>query len=316
MTLTFQRADTFMRTEHLLYFVTVAEKGSIAAAAAELGRNRSTLSMAISALEDELDTRLFMRRGNSLALSPVGELILDDCQRLLTLQEKILYRCAQPPGEELCELNIGRDDVMTESFWRRVITRIRTSLPGVRLSMRFAGADELPELVRQGQLDLAYAMAFNPGYAGDSLYQQIITKVRMQMMAAEHHRLARLAHLNNTDLSGSTQITYLDSDQQERFRLANMDIDTLALSSFELIRDAIKDGLGWGYVPEPLLIMEEEDSAGLLRLNHGLNTAWYPYLAYSRDPLSSPDKPNSHADRALQSVHRIVIEEMQRAAIL
>ncbi len=305
-----------MRTEHLLYFVTVAEKGSIAAAAAELGRNRSTISMAISALEDELDTRLFLRRGNSLTLSPVGELILDDCQRLLTLQEKILYRCSNPPGHELCELSIGRDDVLTESFWRRVISRIRTSLPGVRLSMRFAGSDELPELVRQGQLDLAYAMAFHPAYSGDSLYQQIITKIRMQMMAAEQHRLARLAHLNNTDLSGSTQITYLDSDQQERFRLANMDTETLALSSFELIRDSIKDGLGWGYVPEPLLIMEEEDSAGLRLLNHGLNTAWYPYLAYSRDPLASPSKTSSHTDRALQQVHRIVIEEMQLSGIL
>ncbi|GAA0790366.1 LysR family transcriptional regulator [Marinobacterium sediminicola] len=305
-----------MRTEHLLYFVTVAEKGSIAAAAAELGRNRSTLSMAISALEDDLNTRLFMRRGNSLALSPVGELILDDCQRLLTLQEKILYQCANPPGEALCELSIGRDDVLTESFWRRVITRIRTSLPDIRLSMRFAGADELPELVRQGQLDLAYAMAFNPDYSGDSLYQQIITKIRMQMMASDQHRLARLTHLNNADLSGSTQITYLDSDQQERFWLANLGTASLALSSFELIRDAIKDRLGWGYVPEPLLIMEEEDSAGLRVLNHGLNTAWYPYLAYSRAPLSSPNKPHSHTDKALQQVHRIVIEEMQLAGIL
>lgn len=305
-----------MRTEHLLYFVTVAEKGSVAAAAAELGRNRSTLSMAVSALEDELDTKLFIRRGNSLALSPVGELILDDCQRLLTLQEKILYRCATPPGSEHCELSIGRDDVMTESFWRRVITRIRTSLPAIRLSMRFAGSDELPELVRQGQLDLAYAMAFHPAYSGDSLYQQIVTKIRMQMMAAQRHRLARLAHLNNADLAGSTQITYLDSDQQERFRLANLGTETLALSSFELIRDGIKDGLGWGYVPEPLLIMEEEDSAGLCQLNHGLNIAWYPYLAYSRDPLSSPGKQSGHTNTALQNVHRIVIDEMQLAGIL
>ncbi|MBA4502429.1 LysR family transcriptional regulator [Marinobacterium marinum] len=305
-----------MRTEHLLYFTTVAEKGSIAAAAAELGRNRSTLSMAISALEDELGTELFVRRGNSLLLSSVGELILDDCQRLLTLQEKILYRCTAPSGSEHCELSIGRDDVMTESFWRRVITHIRTSLPDVRLSMRFAGSDELPELVRQGQLDLAYAMAFHPTYSGDSLYQQIVTKIRMQMMSAQQHRLARLSHLNNADLAGSTQITYLDSDQEERFRLANMDTNTLALSSFELIRDGIKDGLGWGYVPEPLLIMEEEDSAGLSLLNHGLNTAWYPYLAYSRDPLSSPDKPSNHTDRALQQVHRIVIEEMKQARIL
>ncbi|MBR9828490.1 MAG: LysR family transcriptional regulator [Oceanospirillales bacterium] len=300
-----------MRIEHLYYFVTVAEKGSIAAAAAELGRNRSTLSMAISALEDELGCPLFQRRGNSLQLSATGELILDDCNRLLALQEKIAYRCANPPGEEVCELCIGRDDVLTESFWRRVITRIRTTLPGVSLSMRFAGSDELPELVRQGQLDIAYAMAFNPVYSGDSLCQRILTKTRMQLMAARHHRLARLGYLNDSDLSGSTQITYLDSDQQERFRLNNIGADTLALSSYELIRDAIQDGLGWGYVPEPLLIMEEEDSSELNLLNHGLNTAWYPYLVYSREPMN-PERRST----PLQQVHHIIIDEMDQAGIL
>ncbi|MBV0934337.1 LysR family transcriptional regulator [Marinobacterium weihaiense] len=300
-----------MRIEHLYYFVTVAERGSIAAAAAELGRNRSTLSMAISALEDELNCRLFERRGNSLQLSDTGTLILDDCQRLLALQEKISYRCANPPGEDSIELSIGRDDVLTESFWRRVITRVRTHLPDLKLRMRFAGSDELPELVRQGQLDIAYAMAFNPAYAGDSLCQRILTKTRMQLMAARQHRLARLGYLNDSDLAGSTQVTYLDSDQQERFRLHNISRDTLALSSYELIRDAIQDGLGWGYVPEPLLIMEEADSSELQLLNHGLNTAWYPYLVYSRDPLGHDRRPTP-----VQQIHKLVIEEMAQAGIL
>lgn len=300
-----------MRIEHLYYFVTVAEKGSIAAAAAELSRNRSTLSMAISALEDELGCQLFERRGNSLQLSNTGTLILDDCHRLLALQEKIAYRCAHPPGEEAGELSIGRDDVLTESFWRRVITRIRTRLPGTRLSMRFAGSDELPELVRQGQLDIAYAMAFNPDYSGDSLCQRILTKTRMQLMAARHHRLARLGYLNDSDLSDSTQITYLDSDQQERFRLNNIGSDTLALSSFELIRDAIQDGLGWGYVPEPLLIMEKAASTELRLLNHGLNTAWYPYLVYSREPLGVERRQTQ-----LQQVHQLIIGEMAETGII
>ncbi|MGB2130319.1 MAG: LysR family transcriptional regulator [Marinobacterium sp.] len=300
-----------MRLEYLHYFVTVAEQGSIAAAAAELRRNRSTLSMAISALEDELGCQLFMRRGNSLMLSETGSLILDDCHRMLALQEKIAYRCANPPGEDTTELSIGRDDVLTESFWRRVIARIRTGMPGLSLSMRFAGSDELPEMVRQGHVDLAYAMAFNPVYSGDSLCQRILTKTRMQLMAAREHRLARLGYLNDSDLSRSTQITYLDSEQKERFRLSNIGADTLALSSFELIRDAIQDGLGWGYVPEPLLIMEEATATDLCLLKHGLNTAWYPYLVYSREPLSNDPKPG-----ALQQVHAIILDEMNRAGIL
>ncbi len=299
-----------MRLEHLLYFVTVAETGSIAAAAAELKRNRSTLSMAISALEDELGCELFFRRGNSLMLSDTGSLILDDCQRMLALQEKILYRCSQSTGDAITELSIGRDDVLTESFWRRVIARIRTTLPRLGLSMRFAGSDELPEMVRQGHVDLAYAMAFNP-ISGDSLCQHILTKTRMQLMAARQHRLSRLGYLNDTDLAGSTQITYLDSEQKERFRLTNIGADTLALSSFELIHDAIQDGLGWGYVPEPLLIMDESTSQDLCQLKHGLNSVWYPYIVYSREPLTAEQTTDP-----LKQVHAIIVDEMTRAGIL
>lgn len=48
-----------MRIEHIDYFVATARLGSISNAAAALGRQRSTVSMAIAALEDELGVPLY-----------------------------------------------------------------------------------------------------------------------------------------------------------------------------------------------------------------------------------------------------------------
>ena len=114
-----------MRLDYLEYFEAAARTGSISGAAVQLGRNRSTVSMAIAALEDELGAELFVRRGNSLTLSPVGEHILDDCARIIALSNSIIERCAR--GEETAgqELRIGRDDVLSENFWRHVIRSIR-----------------------------------------------------------------------------------------------------------------------------------------------------------------------------------------------
>lgn len=59
-----------MKLESLQYFVMIAQTGSIAKAAARLSVNRSTMSMALSTLEDQLGTALFIRTGNSMQLAP------------------------------------------------------------------------------------------------------------------------------------------------------------------------------------------------------------------------------------------------------
>ncbi len=300
-----------MRLDYLEYFEAAARTGSISGAAVQLGRNRSTVSMAIAALEDELGAELFVRRGNSLTLSPVGEHILDDCARIIARSNSIIERCAR--GEETAgqELRIGRDDVLSENFWRHVIRSIRRARPDVRLSMRYAESDVLPELVREGQLDIAYFIASGRSGPASGLYSRVIARIGMRMMVARGHPLAAMSYVADADLSILPQITYLDSTQHERFHLDAMGSERIALSSFELGKDAICDGLGWGYVPESLL--SEEDYAQLGQINHGLGAAWYPYFVCSREPLAA----KGQAREPLQSrAHDIILTQMRSDGLI
>ncbi|WP_300648064.1 LysR family transcriptional regulator [Paenalcaligenes sp.] len=274
-----------MRIEHIEYFVATARLGSIAKAALSLGRRRSTVSMAISALEDELGVKLFERTGNSLQLSAIGESILDDCHRLLSLSLGIKQRCLIGDHAQRQELRIGRDDALSEAFWRHIILQLRQRYPHLSLSMRFASSDELPDLVRQQQLDIAYGISENLYDPADGLHRRVLGRVVMRMMIAHDHPLSRLQHVTDTDLRSLAQITYMDSSNQERFHLEHVGSERIALSSFELVRDAIRDGLGWGYVPEPLLQLEQRDAQELTTLRHGLMVTGYPYLVYSREVL-------------------------------
>ncbi len=54
-------------------FCTIAEYGSVSEAARQLDCNRTKLSMAIKALEKDLDVELFTRTGNQLTLSEAGK---------------------------------------------------------------------------------------------------------------------------------------------------------------------------------------------------------------------------------------------------
>lgn len=300
-----------MRLEHIEYFVTVARLGSVTEAADFLSKRRSTVSMAIAALEDELNVKLFERTGNRLFLSAVGESVLDDCHRLLSISRSVQQRCSMGSHPIRTEIKIGRDDALSEAFWRRIIFKLRQHFPHLSLSMRFAASDELPDLVRQQQLDIAYSMVETIHDPPEGLHRRLLGRIAMRMMIARHHPLSRLQHLSDRDLHVLPQITYMDSSNQERFHLEQVASERIALSSFELVRDAIRDGLGWGFVPEPLLQLEQRDTDELVDVAHGLKRISYPYLVYSRDILEGE---KASTKDLLSEVNTLISNEIKTIA--
>ena len=279
-----------MKLEYFQYFIEIARTGSIAKAAAKLNRNRTTVSMAISALEDSLNTVLFIRSGNSLYLSPAGEKILDDAIRLVRLVDNIWYSAGSDHTQQPAILRLGRDDVFPESFWRRILRKIRFKYPGVTLAMNYASSGVLIEQVRKGEIDMACCMPENFDQTPHGMNATVVEKVALRLMASDNHPLSQMIKVDNNDLNEVPQIAYLGEGQEEMFGLQQVGREHIGLSSFELVRDAISDGLGWGYVPEPLLGHDESENGKLLTIAHGLNKSWYTYLIFS---LESCNHDNS-----------------------
>ncbi len=67
------------------WFVRVAETGSFAAVAQQLGVDRSVVTRQVSALEKELGAKLLTRSTRSLALTPAGQSYLEQAQTILNL---------------------------------------------------------------------------------------------------------------------------------------------------------------------------------------------------------------------------------------
>jgi DNA-binding transcriptional LysR family regulator len=72
------------RLDVLTIFVAVAERQSFAEAARQLSRSPASVTRAVAALEERLQTRLFNRTTRSVALTDAGVRYLDSCRRLLT----------------------------------------------------------------------------------------------------------------------------------------------------------------------------------------------------------------------------------------
>lgn len=65
----------WLNYHHLLYFWTVAKKGSIARTCEELRLAQPTISGQLRALEENLGEKLFAREGRKLVLTEVGQLV-------------------------------------------------------------------------------------------------------------------------------------------------------------------------------------------------------------------------------------------------
>jgi DNA-binding transcriptional LysR family regulator len=77
-------------------FVTIAEEGSIQAAASRLYASASALSSALNTLETALDTQLAIRqKAHGVTLTPAGNFILRRARNLLQDAEELAPRQAE-----------------------------------------------------------------------------------------------------------------------------------------------------------------------------------------------------------------------------
>ena len=77
------------RLDALTIFVAVAEQQSFAEAARQLGRSPASVTRAVAALEERLQTRLFNRTTRSVALTDTGARYLEGCRRLLAVHDEL-----------------------------------------------------------------------------------------------------------------------------------------------------------------------------------------------------------------------------------
>jgi LysR family transcriptional regulator, transcriptional activator of nhaA len=97
---------------HLMYFWMVAREGGVARAAEKLNLSSPTISAQIHELEDMLGHQLFERRGRSLVLSEVGQLVYQYAEDIFTLGRELLDAVKLGPDSRPSKLTVGISDAV------------------------------------------------------------------------------------------------------------------------------------------------------------------------------------------------------------
>lgn len=142
-----------MQLAQLRAFCAVARTGSVTAAAKELHRVPSGVTLRIQQLEEDLDCQLFVREKQRLTLSPFGRALLARAQQIIELSDgaKALIREEQVGGH----LTLGALDVGLVAFMPQLVGRFRQRHPQVSMDIRSDVSEVLMGQVAEGLLDIA-----------------------------------------------------------------------------------------------------------------------------------------------------------------
>jgi molybdate transport repressor ModE-like protein len=232
----------------------VAEAGSFAAAARQLGLVPSAVTYRVRQIEDALDVLLFDRASRQAVLTEAGAELLREGARLLEEIDAVSNRVRRVATGWEPQFTIAVDSVVSLSTMMDLVQAFYELKPPTRLRLRNETLSGTLEALTSGQADLALGIPIEPGTAA-GLQSRMMGELAFVYAVAPHHPLASAAEpLTDDMLNQHRAVAAADSVQRGSGLtiglLAGQDV--LTVPSMRAKVEAQLRGLGGGFVPEPM----------------------------------------------------------------
>lgn len=144
-----------MDTRDLYYFQAVAECGHMGMAAQRLFLTQPALTKAVHRLEEEIGSPLLKRNGRRIALTDLGELLLERTRHVRQVMDDTAREVKNFAGGLVGHIRIGCAPTVAKYLLPEIVPVLFAEAPGVTLELDTAMSDILWEQLRDGFLDLA-----------------------------------------------------------------------------------------------------------------------------------------------------------------
>jgi DNA-binding transcriptional LysR family regulator len=168
-----------MDLRRLRGFVTIADLGSMASAAARLRISQPALSRQIAGLQDELGVRLFERVGRRLSLTGAGEEVLAQARDLMARADSFRERAQLMRRGDSGILRVAASPQMIEAAFPEFLRSYHARHPGVRVKLTEAADAEQLTYLERGDVHLALNVA-----EADASRFGILPLVPMELLVA------------------------------------------------------------------------------------------------------------------------------------
>ena len=165
-----------MNLKQAQYVKTIAECGSITAAAKKLFVSQPSLSQMLRQLEQETGLPIFDRSTSPMRLTYAGEKYLHAAERILAANAELDSQLREIRHEHAGRLRLGISVTRAMQVMPLVMPIFQQQYPNVSLQLTESGSANLEELLRGGSIDLAFAAleSTSPSLAYELLEQETI----------------------------------------------------------------------------------------------------------------------------------------------
>jgi len=143
--------------QHLLYFWVVAREGSIAKATTVLHLTQPTISTQIKLLEQSMAKKLFERRGRSLVMTEVGQVVFRYADEMFRTGRELLEAVSRGDSASPTRFVVGISDALPKLTTWRLLQPAIEAAPRLRLTCRIDKTDRLIADLAVHALDVVLA---------------------------------------------------------------------------------------------------------------------------------------------------------------
>ncbi|PIG08159.1 LysR substrate-binding domain-containing protein [Comamonas sp. 26] len=245
-----------MSTARYRAFISVAQQGSLSAAARSLGVSQPTVSSQIATLERQSQIELFHRQGYRMTLTSAGHKLMALAQKLLALESETEFFLRDSGQLNQGELKIG---AVGPFHVIEMVASYRARHPKLQLSIRMGNSQQVLQDLENYTTDVSVLAGL---YDRPELLAREYARHAIIMFAHVDHPLARREQIEIHELRGQPlllreQGSTTRSALEKALREAGIEPRTsLEIGSREAIREAVARGLGVGTVSEAEFIAD------------------------------------------------------------
>ena len=245
-----------MTLNELRYIVAVARERSFGRAAAKCFVSQPALSVAIQKLEEELGAPLFERGKSEVTITPVGERIVEQAQKVLEETARIREIAQAGRNQLVGLLKLGVIYTVGPYLLPDLIPALHARAPQMPLDIEENLTENLETGLRTGQIDAAIiALPFQPsGIVTDFLYEE-----PFQVVVPQGHKWAKRKSIAPDELPAEHTILlnvghcFRDQVLDACPELNRADAQVTRTNSLETVRNMVASGLGVSVLPRDAL---------------------------------------------------------------
>lgn len=242
-----------MNLRDLRYLVALADARHFGRAAEKSHVSQPTLSAQIRKLEEYLGVQLVERQPRKVALTDVGERVVERARRIVRDSDEMVELAKQSRDPLAGKLRVALIPTIGPYLLPTVSPRIRKAVPKLQLMLYEYQTGMLMDRLREGEIDLGILAL---GFETDEFESRVLYEEPFTVALPAAHPLAKKTSLKIEDLSGETLLLLEDGhclrDQALDVcgRVDVRETQDFRATSLETLRQMVAAGLGITLLPE------------------------------------------------------------------